>query len=103
MQWLMQTKFVPSDFAKRAYKECLKLCQGSRTISKYTSDSLNSTVCHYVSSLWRPRASRSPDIFMASVLLFFDVFNYITVDSLDRATNYAMKVEETLKIMQENK
>ncbi|KAF3795146.1 hypothetical protein EJ110_NYTH05747 [Nymphaea thermarum] len=36
MQRLMQTKFVPSDHAERAYKEYLNLCQGSRSVADYT-------------------------------------------------------------------
>ncbi|KAF3774357.1 hypothetical protein EJ110_NYTH53266 [Nymphaea thermarum] len=38
MQRLMQTKFVPSDHAERAYKEYINLRQGLRSVADYTAE-----------------------------------------------------------------
>ncbi|KAF3783763.1 hypothetical protein EJ110_NYTH31377 [Nymphaea thermarum] len=70
MQRLMQTKFVPSDHAERAYKEYLNLRQGSRSVADYTAE------FHRLS---------------------LRVQIVETEHTLDQASSYAMNIEETLK------
>ncbi|KAF3774632.1 hypothetical protein EJ110_NYTH52699 [Nymphaea thermarum] len=94
MQRLMQTKFVPSDHAERAYKEYLNLRQGSRSVADYTAEFHRLSLRVQIVETERQQVTRYVSGLRPSIS---DEFNCARVDTLDQASSYAMNIEETLK------
>ncbi|KAF3784819.1 hypothetical protein EJ110_NYTH26728 [Nymphaea thermarum] len=94
MQRLMQTKFVPSDHAERAYKEYLNLRQGSRSVADYTAEFHRLSLRVQIVEAERQQVA---SYFSGLRPFISDEFNCTRVDTLDQASSYAMNIEEILK------
>ena len=77
----MQSKFVPSDHAERAYKEYLTLCQGTNTVADYTAEFHRLSLRVQIEETARQQVTRYISGLRPAIS---DDFSCITVESLDQ-------------------